>query len=308
MAPVVSASRMIDRSPFARVPPPAHPHRRPPPVRHPDRRPFACRIRAGPHSRRHQLPRARQRGARPDRHHLQAGQPLRGQAPGRGHGLGQPGAPSAGNLRRQARQLEAAGLLLARRPAQRLHGHLAAPGRLGCPATGQRLQVLSRPCDRADRPPGAPAAPAGAVRRHRQRQDPRAACPGRGRRAGAGPGGLCQPQGLLAGQPARRGAAQPEILRDAAGPAAGEFRSVAHRVRGRRERQDRPRVPAAGAGRAHAPVARDCARCHARGTPGLPAARLRLPGRRSADAGRQAGLAQGAAGQGDHLALAGLGA
>jgi tRNA 2-selenouridine synthase len=52
---------------------------------------------------------------------------------------------------RPARQLEAAGLLLARRAAQRLDGHVAAPGRLGRAATRRRLQELSAPCHHADR-------------------------------------------------------------------------------------------------------------------------------------------------------------
>ena len=116
-------------------------------------------------------PSLEQRRAQDHRHDLHAGQPVRGAKARRGAGGGQHRAPHRARGDRQAPQLAAAGLLLARRQAQRLAGPGAGRDRLSRQRARGRLQGLPHcRAGGAARAGGEPPLPR-RLRAHRLRQD-----------------------------------------------------------------------------------------------------------------------------------------
>jgi tRNA 2-selenouridine synthase len=113
----------------------------------------------------------------------------------------------------QAAQLAAAGVLLARRPAQRRLQPHPARNRLGRAAPAGRLQGLAPARHRTTGAAAAKLPLPRRQRRHRQRQEPPAGSHRRARRAGAAPRGTGRAQGLGAGQPAGHAATGAEGLR-----------------------------------------------------------------------------------------------
>ena len=108
-------------------------------------------IRRGPHSRRDQLPGARRRRARAHRHAVQAGLAVRCEEIGRGAGRRNIARHIEDHVHAAPARLAAAGLLLARRPAQRRAWRTSCgqigwrAGRLDGGYKAYRREVLARP-------------------------------------------------------------------------------------------------------------------------------------------------------------------
>ena len=128
-------------------------------------------IRRRPPARGNQLPRARRRRARADRHALQAGITIRSQEARCRARRPQYRTPSGSAVPRPPEALGADHLLLARRPAQRFDGHHLPLDRLERAPARRRLQGLAARGRRRTRRASAAVPLPRALRCHRQRQN-----------------------------------------------------------------------------------------------------------------------------------------
>ena len=237
--PAAAHARRGDDRPRRAAPRPQGADRGRPRLCRAHRRAQPVRVRRGPPARCREPSGAGRRRARPHRNAACAVVRVRREARRRRARRAQHRGDARGLVRGEAPRLGAARLLLARRPAEPLARARDERDRLARRAARRRLSCLSPARRRAARGAAFALSLRGRVRAHRLRQEPADHRPRPGRSAGARSRSDGLPSRLAAGRPARRPAADAEIVRYEARVGAGVARPGASRLRRIGEPEDR---------------------------------------------------------------------